>query len=54
MMREYQLEYHKVFLNLSADPRFQADDFTIVVQPHMRDVVPPIDVILFRILLLYC
>jgi phospholipase B1 len=43
MMREYQLEYHKVFLNLSADPRFQADDFAIVVQPHMRDIVPPVD-----------
>ena len=43
-LRPLQLAYHDQFVKLSNDPRFSnRTDFVVVVQPHMRDLVPPKD-----------
>lgn len=42
-LRDIQLSYDEQFRKLADDPRFKGDDFTVIRQPHMRDMVPPID-----------
>lgn len=42
-MRPLQLEYSEKLRLLSEDSRFQTDGFAVVLQPHMRDMTPPID-----------
>lgn len=43
-LRPLQLEYHEQFVKLANDPRFNnRTDFAVVVQHHMRDLVPPTD-----------
>lgn len=43
-LRPLQLAYHDQFVKLANDERFNnRDDFAVVVQPHMRDLVPPKD-----------
>jgi len=43
MLRPLQLQYTEVFNQLASEERFHSDDFTVVVQPHLRDMLPPID-----------
>jgi phospholipase B1 len=42
-MRPIQLGYDQVYAKLAADPKFKRDDFTVIHQPHLRDMVPPTD-----------
>ena len=44
-LREIQLEYSRLLEELVNSGRYDTrDDFTVVLQPHMRDIVPPLDV----------
>jgi len=43
MLRLIQLGYSEKLRLLANDSRFQNDNFTVVWQPHMQDLVPPID-----------
>jgi phospholipase B1 len=44
LMREYQLEYYRLMDELISSGKYDTrDDFTVVFQPQMRDVVPPKD-----------
>lgn len=43
-LRTLQLEYHEQYVKLANDSRFNnRDDFAVVVQHHMRDMIPPTD-----------
>jgi len=42
-MRPLQLAYSEKFELLANDTRFQTNDFTVILQPHMRDMMPPMD-----------
>jgi phospholipase B1 len=42
-MKGIQLEYHEQLQRLADDPRFKKSDFHVVLQPHLRDMVPPLD-----------
>ena len=44
MLRPMQLSYSKRLELLANDPRFHSEDFTVVWQPQMQDLLPPIDV----------
>ena len=44
-MRPTQLAYHDLLKELIDSGRYDTrDDFTVVLQPHMRDFLPPKDV----------
>ena len=44
-MRPTQLAYHDLLKELIDSGRYDTrDDFTVVLQPHMRDLLPPKDV----------
>jgi hypothetical protein len=49
-LRALQLSYDEQYIKLADDPRFKGEDFTVIRQPHMRDMEPPIDVCFFAIL----
>jgi len=42
-LRQLQLDYDEQYRLLADDPRFKSDDFTVIRQPHMRDMEPPLD-----------
>jgi len=42
-LRQLQMDYDEQYRQLADDPRFKADDFTVIRQPHMRDMEPPLD-----------
>jgi len=42
-MRPIQLQYFDQLERVANDPRYKRDDFTVVLQPHLRDMIPPID-----------
>lgn len=43
-MKAIKDSYDEAFQKLADDPRFNSTDFTVIRQPHMRDMTPPIDV----------
>ena len=43
-MRPIQLQYFDQLERVANDPRYKRDDFTVILQPHLRDMIPPIDV----------
>ena len=44
-LRGIQLEYARLLEELVTSGRYDTrDDFTVVLQPHMRDTIPPLDV----------
>lgn len=42
-LKPIQLEYFDKLESLANDARFKRDDFTVLLQPHMRDTLPPKD-----------
>ena len=43
------MDYYHQLKNLTDSGKFEKDDFAVVLQPFMRDMVPPIDVSIPRI-----
>ena len=44
-MKDYQLEYSRLLEELVNSGRYDTrDDFTVVLQPHQRDLKPIVDV----------
>jgi phospholipase B1 len=44
LMREYQMEYYNLLDQLISSGKYDTrDDFTVVLQPQMRDITPPKD-----------
>ena len=45
LMKDYQLEYSRLLEELVNSGRYDTrDDFTVVLQPHQRDLKPIVDV----------
>lgn len=44
-LRQTQLQYYEQLKAIADDVKYQdSDSFAVVLQPHMRDMIPPIDV----------
>ena len=43
-IKDYHKRYHEKYELLVNDSRFHRDDFDVIIQPHMRNLVPPVDV----------